>query len=87
MLAIRAAHLFDGVSSSLLEQPLVLVEDGRVLAVQTGGAAPAEAAVVDLVGATLLPGLIDAHPSSGLRRQHGPGGAVSAVFRGGQQVR
>jgi imidazolonepropionase-like amidohydrolase len=61
MLAIRAGHLFDGVSAALVEQPVVLVQAGRIVAVGSGGAAPAEAEVVDLGSATLLPGLVDAH--------------------------
>ncbi|MGH2600452.1 MAG: amidohydrolase family protein, partial [Dehalococcoidia bacterium] len=62
MLAIRAARLFDGVHPKLIEQPLILVEDGRITAVESGGVTPPEGAeVVDLGDATLLPGLIDVH--------------------------
>ncbi|MET9697807.1 amidohydrolase family protein [Streptomyces sp. NPDC006529] len=55
--AITGARVFDG------EKPLgvttVVIEGGRI--VQVGGEAPAGAEVVDGSGATLLPGLIDAH--------------------------
>lgn len=55
--AIVNARVFDG------ETPIgpagVLVGDGRILAV--GGDMPSDAEVVDATGATLLPGLIDAH--------------------------
>lgn len=61
MLAIRAARLFDGVSSTMLADPLVLVEHGQIVSVQAGGAPPPGTEVVDLGTATLLPGLIDAH--------------------------
>jgi imidazolonepropionase-like amidohydrolase len=61
MLAVRAARLFDGVNSVLVEQPLVLIGQGRVVGLQVGGAPPAEVEVVDLGAVTLLPGLIDAH--------------------------
>jgi imidazolonepropionase-like amidohydrolase len=62
MLALRAARLFDGHHARLIERPLVLIEDGRIAAVDQGAAAPpAGAAVVDLGDVTLLPGLIDVH--------------------------
>ena len=61
MLAIRAGRLFDGVDAVAVERPLVLIENGRIAAVQSGAEPPAEAEVVDLGAATLLPGLIDSH--------------------------
>lgn len=61
MLAIRAARLFDGVGPGLLPSPVVLVDGGRVVAVRSGGEPPPGADVVDLGGATLLPGLVDGH--------------------------
>jgi imidazolonepropionase-like amidohydrolase len=60
MLAIRAARLFDGVGPDLVERPVVLVDEGSIIAVESG-AVPAGAEVVDLGEATVLPGLIDAH--------------------------
>jgi imidazolonepropionase-like amidohydrolase len=56
--AIRTARLFDGVTS--IADPLVLVEDGRITEVRTGPPPP-DAELIDLPGATLLPGLIDTH--------------------------
>ncbi len=61
MLGIRATRLFNGVDATPVKQPLVLVEEGKVVAVQSGGQAPAQAEVIDLGDVTLLPGLIDAH--------------------------
>jgi imidazolonepropionase-like amidohydrolase len=61
VLAIRAARLFDGDNASMVERPVVLVEDGRVVEVNSGGPVPERADVVDLGDATLLPGLVDAH--------------------------
>lgn len=58
--AIRATSLFDGETT--LPDPLVLVEDGRIAAVEQGRVAPPpDAELVDLTGTTLLPGLVDTH--------------------------
>ncbi|NUR71072.1 MAG: amidohydrolase family protein [Hamadaea sp.] len=61
MLALRAARLFDGEHAALLEQPVVLVEQGRIVAAAAGLEPPADAEVVELGDATLMPGLVDAH--------------------------
>jgi hypothetical protein len=47
MLGVRAARLFDGVSS-VVEQPLVLFDGQHVVAVQTGARPPAGIEVIDL---------------------------------------
>jgi imidazolonepropionase-like amidohydrolase len=60
-IAVRAAWLFDGISSTLLPDPLVLIDGGRIVAAESRLRAPADAEVVDLGDATLLPGLIDTH--------------------------
>jgi imidazolonepropionase-like amidohydrolase len=61
--AVRAARLFDSIAGRLLTDQVVLIKGDRIVAV--GAAAdvkiPAAAQVIDLGGATLLPGLIDAH--------------------------
>jgi imidazolonepropionase-like amidohydrolase len=79
MIAIRAARMFDGVTGDLTPEPLVLVESGRVLAVGSGGAAPAEAELVDLGAATLLPGLVDAHVHLAFDASADPVGRLSTV--------
>lgn len=62
MLAIRAAWLFDGQSTTIIERPLLLVEDGVVTAVEHGGVQPPEhAQAIDLGDVTLMPGMIDGH--------------------------
>ncbi|GGN93887.1 imidazolonepropionase [Actinoplanes lobatus] len=55
--AITNARVFDG--TEVLDATTVLLNGGRIAAV--GGQPPADAAIVDAKGATLLPGLIDAH--------------------------
>jgi imidazolonepropionase-like amidohydrolase len=59
--ALRAAWLFDGTSSPLIRDPMVVIQDSTILGVSSGGRAPEGAAVIDLPGATLLPGLVDTH--------------------------
>ncbi|RZT07930.1 imidazolonepropionase-like amidohydrolase [Kribbella sp. VKM Ac-2569] len=61
MLALRAARLFDGHNAALISDATVLVAEGRILAVRSGGGTPDRAEVVELGDVTLLPGLIDAH--------------------------
>jgi len=59
--ALRASWLFDGVSSALIPDPVVLIEGSTIRGVSSGGRAPQDVTVADLSGATLLPGLIDTH--------------------------
>jgi len=62
ILALTAARFFEAPSGRVLPQRVVLVQGDRILAVQEQTAAlPANATVIDLGDATLLPGLIDAH--------------------------
>jgi imidazolonepropionase-like amidohydrolase len=59
---VRAARLFDGASPRLIQQPMVVIDAGRITGVEPGPIeAPSDAAVVDLGDVTLLPGMIDAH--------------------------
>ncbi|WP_408951196.1 amidohydrolase family protein [Lysobacter sp. Hz 25] len=61
-LVVTAAKLFDSRSGRLLDNPQVLIRDGRIVEVgRAGDAAPAGARRLDLPGMTLLPGLIDMH--------------------------
>src|SRR4051794_72262 len=61
MHAYRAARAFDG-EHLLRDGALVLVDGGAIVAVEPAATpAPAGCPVTELPGATLLPGLIDAH--------------------------
>jgi imidazolonepropionase-like amidohydrolase len=60
-IALRAAWLFDGTSSTLLPNPVVVLDGSTVTAVDSASAVPPDAEVVDMPGTTLLPGLIDTH--------------------------
>jgi imidazolonepropionase-like amidohydrolase len=59
--AVRAAHLFDPASGRRTDGVTILVAGERVEAVGPGLAVPAGVPVIDLGGATVLPGLIDVH--------------------------
>lgn len=61
MTAILAGSLFDGVSGTLLTDPVLIVDGPTIVAVERAVAPPPDAHVVNLAGATLLPGLIDTH--------------------------
>jgi imidazolonepropionase-like amidohydrolase len=57
---LKAAHLFDSKTGKLTDNATVVVQDGKILSIG-GGNVPANAQVIDLGDATLLPGFIDAH--------------------------
>ena len=58
---LKAARMFDGKSNQLLTPGYLVVTDGKIVGVGTGANAPADAEVIELGDATLLPGFIDAH--------------------------
>ncbi|MEO5560816.1 MAG: amidohydrolase family protein [Dokdonella sp.] len=58
---LKAAHLFDGKSGTLSSPAVIVVKDERIIAVGGAPAIPADAKVIDLGDATLVPGFIDAH--------------------------
>lgn len=58
---LKAAHLFDSVSGKLVEHGVIVVVGKNIQAVGSDAAIPADAQIIDLGDATLLPGFIDAH--------------------------
>lgn len=60
-IVLKAGHLFDSVSGKLVDHGVVVVSGTRIEAVGSDARIPAEAQVIDLGDATLLPGFIDAH--------------------------
>jgi imidazolonepropionase-like amidohydrolase len=59
---IRAGTLIDGTSDVPRKNQLVFVRGGRIEKVTDGSAGlPADAKIIDLSNATVLPGLIDSH--------------------------
>jgi imidazolonepropionase-like amidohydrolase len=61
--AVTAERMLDVRTGKYIEKPVVVITDGRIVAVGRQGevSAPADAKRVDLPGLTLMPGLIDMH--------------------------
>ena len=60
-IAVKAAHMVDVRSGTLVDNAVVLISGERITAAGSKLAIPASAQVIDLGNKTLLPGLIDAH--------------------------
>jgi len=58
---VKAARMFDGKADQVVSPGVVVVREGKIAAAGPTAAIPADADVIDLGNATLLPGLIDAH--------------------------
>ena len=69
-IALKAAHLFDSVSGTLTDRAVIVVQGDKIQAVGAAAPLPADAQVIDLGDATLLPGFIDAHVH--LSQESGP---------------
>jgi imidazolonepropionase-like amidohydrolase len=61
LVALRAGALFDGVSGTLVAEPVLVMDGPSIVSIGRATTPPPGADVVDLAGATLLPGLIDTH--------------------------
>lgn len=56
---VRAAHMLDVKSGRTIDNPVIVITGEKITSL--GGPAPTGATTIDLSGATLVPGLIDAH--------------------------
>ena len=63
LVVLKAAHLIDTRAGRVLEQQVVIIHGDRIQKVGSASeiTVPAGATVIDLDGATVLPGLIDCH--------------------------
>jgi imidazolonepropionase-like amidohydrolase len=59
--ALHAARMVDVRAGRVVADPVILVRDGRILALGPGLTVPAHARRIELGEVTLLPGLVDAH--------------------------
>jgi imidazolonepropionase-like amidohydrolase len=60
---IHAGHVLDVKTGKLLSDQTIIIEDGKIVSVGASAEAkaPADAVLIELPNATILPGLIDAH--------------------------
>lgn len=58
---VTAARMVDVLAGKTVDNPVVVITDGRIASVTSGGAVPADAKRIDLGAKTILPGLIDMH--------------------------
>jgi imidazolonepropionase-like amidohydrolase len=61
VIALKAAHMFDGKSKSLVPNGVVIVQGDKIIDVGSNLAVPGNAQIIDLGDATLAPGFMDAH--------------------------
>jgi len=61
IVAVRAGRAFDAGAGRMLTNQVILVRGDRITDIGPNVSIPAGARVIDLSGATVLPGLIDAH--------------------------
>src|SRR5262245_14578400 len=61
LVAVRAGRMFDAKAGTMLNNQVILIKGDRIAEVGPSVQIPADARVVDLSGATVLPGMIDAH--------------------------
>jgi imidazolonepropionase-like amidohydrolase len=59
--ALRGAQIIDGLKQTALSENVILIEGDTIIAIGDASIIPADAKIIELPGATLLPGLIDSH--------------------------
>jgi len=60
-IVIHAGRMIDTAHKQVRGHVSIVVEQGRITAVQDGSVSPKDAEIIDLSNATVLPGLIDCH--------------------------
>ncbi|WP_224242550.1 amidohydrolase family protein [Hyalangium gracile] len=84
---VRAARLLDVRTGAFLQNPVIVIENERISAVGSGLAIPEGAEVIDLGGATVLPGLIDGHTHLLARMPETPEGYAQDLITKSQAFR
>ena len=72
VVAIRAGRMFDARSGKMLAGQVILIRGDRIAEVGAGVQVPADASVLDLSQATVLPGMIDGHVHLNLQAPNTP---------------
>ena len=58
---MKAGRLLDPAAGTVLNNQIILIENGKFKAIGPNLAIPAGAEVIDLSNLTVMPGLVDAH--------------------------
>lgn len=58
---VFADAMLDVVSGNIIKQPLIEIQDGKIIDIKANSQSPKPAGTIDLSGHTLLPGLMDMH--------------------------
>jgi len=63
IIAIKGARLIDGNGGAVRKNPVLIIENGRIKAIHSGGRGkiPLGARLIDASGLTLMPGMFDVH--------------------------
>ena len=78
---IQAGKVFDGVQDRLIGPLEILVENGRITAMERRVNRPAGAVVVDLSRAVVTPGLFDLHEHPTVRNATDPGSSARELMQ------
>jgi imidazolonepropionase-like amidohydrolase len=71
IVAVVGATLYPATSPPL-QEGVMLVEGGRILAIGSDVAVPADATVLDLTGMSVIPGIVESHSHMGLKQLYRP---------------
>ena len=61
MYAIKADRLVNGKDNTTLTNPVIIIQDNKIIGINFKNHIPDSAKLIDLTGYTILPGLIDVH--------------------------
>ncbi len=58
---IKNANVFDGTGSDLIKNANVIIENGKIKAIETGQIKEKANQIIDAKGKTVMPGIINSH--------------------------